>query len=309
MEPLQSLSSNPLLAYSPWSEGVPPAGFEPATGGLEVRCSIRLSYRGSVTIVPDEAVPFRVHRLGLLRGLRAPMAAVAAGLALTASAGCSRGPNPAVTSDAGSPSAGAVPDGGSDQGPAATYALPDLAPMTTVPVPATVVPPPTAPPDDLAAVTAITPLDGFTEIAGGPGLGALDLASASDGDARERDALNRFRFRDGFARGFAKDAEEMIVTVLRFSSPADAEAYLKDTVESSLVSNGSFLFAVPVPGGTGYREQGAGEDGQPYVTYGALFSRGDRVFEQLVRSPATGPERSEADAQLMARRQADRVGG
>ncbi len=170
-------------------------------------------------------------------------------------------------------------------------------------------PAPATPPADLAAATSIPPLEGFTEIPTGPGVGPLDVGTASDGDAREREALNRFRFLDGYARGFAKGGEEMIVTVLRFGSPADATAYLQDTIESSLVSNGSFLFEVPVPGGTGYREQGAGEDGEPYVTYGALFARGDRCFEQLVRSPAAGPERSEADAQLLARRHADHVGG
>jgi len=111
------------------------------------------------------------------------------------------------------------------------------------------------------------------------------------------------------ARGFVRDGEEIVVTVLRFSAPADAAAYLKDTVDSSLISNGSFLFSVAVPGATGYREQGAGKDGDPFVTYGTLFVRGDRCFEQLVRSPATGPARSEADVQVLARRQADRVGG
>ena len=167
----------------------------------------------------------------------------------------------------------------------------------------------TAPADDLAAATAIAPLEGFTEVPAGSGIGPLDTVAASAGDPRERDALTRFHFRDGHARGFVKGGEEIVVTVLRFSSPADAAAYLQDTVDSSLVSNGSFLFTVAVPGATGYREQGAGQDGEPYVTYGALFARGDRCFEQLVRSPATGPERSEADAQFLARRQADRVGG
>ncbi|MEO5679180.1 MAG: hypothetical protein ABIS47_05870 [Acidimicrobiales bacterium] len=180
---------------------------------------------------------------------------------------------------------------------------------TTAAPATTVVPPPTAPPDDLAAVTAIAPLDGFTEISTGTGLGPLDLTAAADGDGRERDALNRFHFRDGHARGFANGAEELIVTVLRFATPADAKAYLQDTVESSLMGNSSYLFAVPVAGATGYREQGAGVDGEPFVTYGALFSRGDRCYEQLVRSPATGLERSEAEAQGLARRQADRVGG
>ncbi len=99
------------------------------------------------------------------------------------------------------------------------------------------------------------------------------------------------------------------MTVLRFSTTADADAYLRDTVDSALVSNGSFLFGLPVAGGTGYREQGVARDGEPFVTYGALFARGDRCFEQLVRSPAAGPERSEADALTLARRQAERVGG
>jgi len=186
---------------------------------------------------------------------------------------------------------------------------PDLVPTTTTSMATTVVPPQTASADDLAATTAIPPLDGFTELPAGTGLGPLDVASASDGDPRERDALGRFRFRDGHARGFVKGGEEIVVTVLRFASPADADAYLQDTIESSLVSNGSFTFMVAVPGATGYREQGAGKDGEPFVTYGAVFARGDRCFEQLVRSPAAGPERSEADAQALARRQADRVGG
>jgi hypothetical protein len=186
---------------------------------------------------------------------------------------------------------------------------PELAVSSSTAPTTTLVPPVTAPAEDLAAATAIAPLDGFTELTAGTGIGPLDLAAASDGDPRERDALSRFGFRDGYARGFVNGTEELVVTVLRFTSPSEADAYLQDTVESSLVSNGSFLFPVPVPGATGYREQGAGKDGDPYVTYGALFVRGDRCFEQLVRSPAAGPERSEADVQALARRQADRVGG
>ena len=186
---------------------------------------------------------------------------------------------------------------------------PDLVATTTTAAVTTVLPPATVPADDLAATTAIAPLEGFTELAAGAGIGPLDLAGASDGDPRERDALNRFRFRDGHARGFVSGGEEIVVSVLRFAGPSDAEAYLRDTIDSSLVSNGSFLFDVPVPGATGYREQGAGKEGEPYVTYGAMFARGNRCFEQLVRSPATGPERSEADARTLARRQADRVGG
>jgi hypothetical protein len=186
---------------------------------------------------------------------------------------------------------------------------PELVASSSTAPTTTLVPPSTAPADDLAATIAIAPLDGFTELAAGAGVGPLDLAAASDGDPRERDALSRFGFRDGYARGFVNGSEELVVTVLRFASPSEAEAYLEDTVESSLVSNGSFLFPVPVPGATGYREQGAGKDGNPYVAYGALFVRGDRCFEQLVRSPAVGPERSEADVQALARRQADRVGG
>ena len=210
-----------------------------------------------------------------------------------------RAPSAAVTSvpsiEGTTPSADALP------------ADPVLTSTTVAPT--TLVPPVTVAADDLAATTAIAPLDGFTELPSGPGIGALDLAAASEGDPRERDALNRFRLRDGHARGFVKGGEEIVVTVLRFSTPADAAAYLTDTVDSSLVSNGSFLFSVAVPGATGYREQGAGKDGDPFVTYGALFVRGDRCFEELVRSPATGPARSEADAQTLARRQADRVGG
>ncbi len=185
----------------------------------------------------------------------------------------------------------------------------DLGTPNTSVAPTAEPPPATVRADDLAATTAIPPPDGFTELPAGSRLGPLDLAAASLGDGREREALTRFRFRDGHARGFVSGGEEVVVTVLRFSSPADAEAYLQDTIDSSLVSNGSFLFTVPVPGATGYREQGAGQDGEPYVTYGALFTRGDRCFEQLVRSPATGPERTEADVQTLARRQADRVGG
>jgi len=202
-----------------------------------------------------------------------------------------------------------------------TTAVAGLSTATTVPVPpelvvttttlaaTTLVPPATAPVQDLAATTAIVPLDGFSELPSGSGIGGLDLTGASAGDPRERDALSRFGFRDGHARGFVKGGEEIVVTVLRFTSASEAAAYMQDTVDSSLLSNGSFLFAVPVPGATGYREQGAGKDGEPYVTYGALFTRGERFFEQMVRSPATGPDRSEADAQTLARRQADRVGG
>ncbi len=186
---------------------------------------------------------------------------------------------------------------------------PDLVGTTTTGVAVTVAPGPTAPADDLAAATALTPLDGFTELAAGSGVGPLDLAAASDDDPRERDALTRFGFQAGHARGFVNGGEEIVVSALRFSSPASAAAYLQDTVDSSLVSNGSFLFTVPVPGATGYREQGAGEDGEPYVTYGALFVRGNRCFEQLIRSPASGAERTEADAQALARRQAERIGG
>ena len=237
--------------------------------------------------------------------MRATRRLVAAGLLLTASASCGGGGSPPAATEA-TPARSQIQGGDQATGP--TVAFPDLVTTTTATA-TTLVPPVTAPPDDLAAATSITPLEGFAEVPAGPGLGPLDLGSASDGDAREREALSRFRFRDGYARGFAKGGEEMIVTVLRFSSPADAAAYLQDTIESSLVGNGSFLFAVPVAGGTGYREQGAGDDGEPYVTYGALFARGDRCYEQLVRSPAAGPERSESDAQLLARRQADRVGG
>jgi len=262
-------------------------------------------------MVADEAVPFGVRGLGVLRRRPGPVGSllpiVAAGLAITVLVGCGGdGTPPAARTGRSSPSTEAGIQG-AGLSPGATYSLPDLASTVTQP-PATLVPVPTSPPDDLAAATSIAPLEGFSEIAAGSGLGPLDLASAAGGDAREREALSRFRFRDGYARGFAKGGEEMLVTVLRFSSPADAAAYLQDTIESSLVSNGSFLFAVPVASGTGYREQGARQDGEPYVTYGALFTRGDLCFEQLVRSPATGPERSEADAQLMARRQADRVG-
>ena len=215
-------------------------------------------------------------------------------------AGCRGDPPAPVTAE--------EPPGGEVTSP--TVAVPaDLVATTTTAAATTTGPTVTVPAEDLAATTAIAPLDGFTEVAAGAGIGPLDLAAASDGDPRERDALSRFRFRDGHARGFVKGGEEIVVTVLRFASPADAAAYLQDTVDSSLVSNGSFLFLVPVPGATGYREQGAAKDGEPYVTYGALFARGDRCFEQLVRSPAAGPERSEADAQALARRQADRVGG
>ena len=227
-----------------------------------------------------------------------------AGVVLAAAVGC--GSRSSGSGGAAPSTLGGIQAGGPTTG--VTFAFPDLATTTTVAA-TTLVPPVTAAAGDLAATTSITPLDGFTEIASGPGLGLLDLASASSGDPRERDALTRFRFRDGHRRGFSKGPEELLVTVLRFSSPADAQAYLQDTVDSSLVSNGSFLFAVPVTGGTGYREQGATQEGAPFVTYGALFTRGERFFEQLVRSPAAGPERTEADAQALARRQADRVGG
>jgi len=192
----------------------------------------------------------------------------------------------------------------------ATIGFPDLATTTTsAGPPTTLVPPPAVPADDLAGITAIQPLDGFSEIPAGSGLGLLDLAGASQGDPRERDALSRFGLVDGHARGFTNAGEELVVTVLRFRSAADAGAYLQDTLDSSLVGNGSFLFDVGVPGATGYREQGADDDGHPFVTYGALFARGDRCFEQTVRSPATGQERTEADAQVLARRQAERAGG
>jgi len=192
----------------------------------------------------------------------------------------------------------------------ATIGFPDLATTTSsAEPPTTLVPPPTVAATDLAGTTAIVPLDGFSEAPAGPGLGLLDLAGAAQGDPRERDALSRFGFVDGHARGFVNAGEELIVTVLRFRTAADAGAYLQDTLDSSLVGNGSFLFDVGVPGATGYREQGAGDDAQPFVTYGALFARGDRCFEQTLRSPATGQERTEADAQALARRQAERVGG
>ena len=197
---------------------------------------------------------------------------------------------------------------GPGTGPTTTV-TPELQVTTTAPTATTLVPPVTVAAGDLAATTAITPLDGFTELPAAAGIGPLDVAAASHGDPRERDALTRFSFQAGHARGFVKGGEEIVVTVLRFSSEANAAAYLQDTVDSSLVSNGSFLFSVPVPGATGFREQGAGRDGEPYVTYGALFVRGNRCFEQLIRSPAVGPERSEADAHTLARRQAERVGG
>ena len=289
---------------------MPPAGFEPATGGLEVHCSIQLSYRGPRSGPSWQTRRYRsgVRDLWLFprrrRPARAGVPVALAGLVLVAAVGCGS------RSSGSGGAAPSTPGGLQGAGPTTgvTFAFPDLATTTTA-APTTLVPPATAAADDLAAATGITPLDGFTEIASGPGLGLLDLAAASQGDPRERDALNRFRFRDGHRRGFTKGTEEMLVTVLRFSSPADAQAYLQDTVDSSLVSNGSFLFSVPVPGATGYREQGASQEGEPFVTYGALFTRGDRCYEQLVRSPAAGPERTEADAQALARRQADRVGG
>jgi len=190
-----------------------------------------------------------------------------------------------------------------------TFGFPDLSTTTSAASATTLVPPATVAADDLPASTAIAPLEGFAEVAAAPGVGPLDLADAAHGEPREREALLRFGFRDGHARGFTNDGEEIVVTVLRFGSAAQAGAYLQDTLDSSLVGNGSFLFAVPVPGATGYREQGAGGDGEPFVTYGALFARGDRCYEQLIRSPASGRERSEADAQALARRQAERVGG
>ena len=223
---------------------------------------------------------------------------LALGAAFVAFAGCGGdAPTPPVTPETG-------------LSPATSLAVPpELAVTTTTLAATTLVPAVTVPATDLAATTAIAPLEGFAELPTGAGIGPLDLAGASDGDPRERDALSRFGFQGGHARGFVKATEEIVVTVLRFSSAANADAYLRDTIDSSLVSNGSFLFTVPVAGATGYREQGAGKDGEPYVTYGALFVRGDRCFEQLVRSPAAGPERTEADAQTLARRQAERVGG
>lgn len=254
-------------------------------------------------MVADEAVRSRRGSQG--NGAAAPPQSVrrwlgVLGLAGLAAAGCGGATKttPATVATSGGLST------------ASSLAIPpELAVTTTTAAAVTVVPPVTAPAADLAATTAISPLEGFSELPAGAGIGPLDLTGASDGDPRERDALSRFGFQAGHARGFVKASEEIVVTVLRFSSPANAQAYLQDTIDSSLVSNGSFLFAVPVPGATGFREQGAGKDGEPYVTYGALFVRGDRCFEQLVRSPAAGPERSEADAQTLARRQAERVGG
>jgi len=254
--------------------------------------------------VADEAVPSgggsqEVGPTATLPVVRRGLPVLAAASLVVAGCGGNKAGNPATTSTARP----------ADLTPSTLELPPDAAATTSPTAPVTLTPPATAAADDLPATTAITPLDGFTEVPSGAGVGALDIAAASEGDARERDALTRFRFRDGYARGFAKGGEEIVVTVLRFGSSTDAAAYLKDTIASSLVSNGSLLFTVPVPGATGYREQGAGKDGEPFVTYGVLFARGDRCFEELVRSPAAGPERSEADAQTLARRQADRVGG
>src|ERR1039458_3780849 len=47
--PCHGLGCPDMSAHVRQSVGVPPAGFEPATCGLEVRCSIRLSYGGLIT--------------------------------------------------------------------------------------------------------------------------------------------------------------------------------------------------------------------------------------------------------------------
>jgi hypothetical protein len=51
-------------AKSPDNILVPPAGFEPATIGLEVHCSIQLSYRGMVTALSQIDLKVSIKKIG-----------------------------------------------------------------------------------------------------------------------------------------------------------------------------------------------------------------------------------------------------
>jgi hypothetical protein len=162
----------------------------------------------------------------------------------------------------------------------------------------------------LGEAVKITPFTGFAEQPPpGNGLGALDMESASGGDPSERDALNTAGFRRGYARGWTNKAEELTTIVYQLGSDAQANAYLQDTIESSIKGNGSATFDVGVNGATGYREQGTDPSGQQYIAWGAVFVRGSRFYEQILRGPREGNTRSEADARDLCRRQAERVGG
>jgi hypothetical protein len=162
----------------------------------------------------------------------------------------------------------------------------------------------------LADASNIEPFGGFNESPPpGHGLGDLDLERASGGDASERDALSTAGFSKGYARGWTTQTEDITTIVYQLGSDAKAQAYLKDTIERSIKGNGSATFDVGVTGATGYREQGTDAGGQQYIAWGAVFVRGSRFYEQILRGPREGNTRSEADARALCQRQAQRVGG
>jgi hypothetical protein len=162
----------------------------------------------------------------------------------------------------------------------------------------------------LGEAVRITPFAGFAEQQPpANGLGALDLERASGGDASERDALNTAGFRRGYARGWTSKGEDLTTVVYQLGSDAQANAYLQDTVDSSIKGNGSATFDAGVPGATGYREQGTDASGQQYIAWGAVFVRGSRFYEQILRGPREGNTRSESDTRDLCHRQAERVGG